>query len=279
LSGDGGDELFCGYERYFEYIRAWEELQKETTFPKKLQTSVLENIPSGLLAPLIKLLSSSQKDYSLAYINEKIRRHNSIRQSQSLQEYYENSICFWNDTNNVVIGAEDVEIPLRDFPVSDICAEGYSQIMLLDSMSYLPDDILVKVDRAAMANSLETRVPFLNHHIVEFSAKIPATLQTNGVTGKHVLRDILYKYVPKSLIERPKRGFAFPMSNWLRTDLRDWADSMLSTDRLKHEGYFHEPMITQKWKEHLSGKADHSFQLWGVLVFQAWLVHNKVKQY
>ncbi len=109
------------------------------------------------------------------------------------------------------------------------------------------------------------------------AAKIPAIMQTDGLTGKHVLRDVLYKYVPKTLIERPKRGFAVPMSKWLRTDLRDWASSMLNADRLKQEGYFHEQRITQKWKEHLSGKADHSFHLWGVLVFQAWLEHNKVK--
>lgn len=146
--------------------------------------------------------------------------------------------------------------------------------MLLDGLCYLPDDILVKVDRAAMANSLETRIPLLNHKLVEFGARIPLEYLTDGVTGKHMLRDILYGYVPKALIERPKMGFAVPVAEWLRGPLRDWSGDLLNHDRLVMQGYLDADSINRVWREHIDGQADHSFRLWGVLCFQAWLDHT-----
>jgi asparagine synthase (glutamine-hydrolysing) len=181
----------------------------------------------------------------------------------------------WSCPSELVIderGASVIEPPsLLNDPLPWLDMDKTLAMMYRDSMTYLTDDILCKVDRAAMSCSLETRVPFLDHRVVELAWQMPLRMKVRGNTGKWALRQVLYKYVPKELIERPKAGFSIPIGQWLRGPLRDWAEGLISENRLRSEGFFRHAPIRQTWAEHLSGKSDHSSKLWAVLMFQAWL--------
>jgi asparagine synthase (glutamine-hydrolysing) len=191
---------------------------------------------------------------------------------------YLSLVSEWTDPASLVLGENGASVTeprsqLDDpLPLPDMAQP--LPMMYRDSMTYLTDDILCKVDRAAMACSLETRVPFLDHRVVELAWQLPLHMKVRGNTGKWALRQVLYKYVPKELIERPKAGFAIPIGQWLRGSLRGWAEDLINEDRLLSEGYLQPAPIRLAWAEHLNGKRDNTAKLWSVLMFQAWLEKN-----
>jgi asparagine synthase (glutamine-hydrolysing) len=181
----------------------------------------------------------------------------------------------WRDPAAIVTGGREPPTALTDPKRQTTLGDPVARMMYTDLVSYLPDDILTKVDRASMAVSLEARVPLLDHRVVELAWRLPMKQKVRGGQGKWLLRQVLYQYVPKHLIERPKMGFGVPIGYWLRGPLRDWAESLLSEKRLREDGYLDPVPITRMWRQHLEGTANEQYRLWDVLMFQAWLENSR----
>jgi len=209
--------------------------------------------------------------WRLANLGEKLHKAAGVLGCNSLESLYIGLTSHWNAPSSLVIGGRELDTTLNAPNPHLLGLGGVECMMALDTLTYLPDDILVKVDRAAMGVSLETRVPFLDHRVVEFAWRLPLSMKIRDGHSKWILRQVLYKYVPKKLIERPKMGFAVPIDSWLRGPLRDWAEDLLSESRLCQEGYFNPAPIRKMWAEHLSGHQNWQYHLWDVLMFQAWL--------
>ena len=266
LSGDGGDELFCGYNRYHMTSGLWAKIRKLPPPFRFLVANVLRTLAPDQWNQLSKWIPGAGK---YADFGGKINKGASVLASQTFDELYLNLVTHWPDPSSIVINGTEHPTQITEPPFQ--LNEMVEQMMALDTVSYLTDDILCKVDRAAMGVSLETRVPFLDHRLVEFAWSLPLSMKIRDRQGKWILRQVLYKYLPKELVERPKMGFGVPIGPWLRGPLRDWAENLLDDSRLRQEGYFHPKTIRQKWIEHLSGKRDWQYDLWDVLMFQAWL--------
>jgi asparagine synthase (glutamine-hydrolysing) len=206
----------------------------------------------------------------MANIGEKLHKGARVLSAQSIDEFYLGLVTHWGP-GGLVIGDDDSAIRLENSWSSLSGLDDVQRMMTIDATTYLPDDILVKVDRAAMGVSLESRAPFLDHRVVEFSLGLPLSMKLHGGVGKWALRQVLYRYIPRELIERPKMGFGVPIGAWLRGPLREWAEHLLNETRLRREGYFYPAPIRKKWAEHLSGKKNWEYHLWDVLMFQSWL--------
>ena len=270
LSGDAGDELFGGYNRYFWGPRLWRRLSRLPYPLRQAVSGAMATLPAGgwdTLARPLGVVRPGEKLHKLA---------RALRGVNDVDGLYRNLLSEWQDPAAIVLGehGQPVHEPasLLDDRLPVTGTEGDAlRMMYRDTMTYLPDDILCKVDRAAMAVSLETRVPFLDHRVVELAWRLPLHMKIRGNECKWALRQVLYKYVPRDLIERPKAGFAIPVGEWLRGPLRDWAEGLLAANRLKQEGYFHPEPIRLAWQAHLTGRSDHTAKLWAVLMFQSWL--------
>jgi asparagine synthase (glutamine-hydrolysing) len=266
LSGDAGDELFGGYNRYFWGQRIWSRLAWMPFSVRKMLAKTICAIPAEGLDHLSGVSGVSRlgdRAHKLAV------RLSSVR---SMDDLYWSLVTEWADPAALVRGVGGVvRSPWESNEVLPPGLNSVERMMFRDALTYLPDDILCKVDRAAMVCSLETRVPFLDHGVIELAWQIPLHMKIRDNTSKWALRQVLYRYVPKELIERPKAGFAIPVGQWLRGPLRDWAENLLGEARLDQEGYFHPEPIRKAWREHLSGRHDHTPKIWSVLMFQAWL--------
>jgi len=206
-----------------------------------------------------------------ANLGDKLHKAAGVLASGSFDALYLGLVSHWDDPTSIVIGGTEPSTLLTGNAPALDGLDDIQRMMALDALTYLPDDILAKVDRAGMGVSLEGRMPFLDHRVVEFAWTLPQSLKLRDGVGKWVLRQVLYRHVPKELIERPKMGFAVPIGDWLRGPLREWAENLLDEARLRREGYFHSEPIRKKWSEHLSGLRNWQYHLWDVLMFQAWL--------
>jgi asparagine synthase (glutamine-hydrolysing) len=264
LSGDAGDELFCGYNRYQMTAKLWGKLQRVPMPLRRATAAAITSLSPGRWDTLGRLLS-------VARLGDKMHKGSALLDKQSVAELYRGMVSHWPEPDALVLGSRESTTVLTGSQPKLNGLDEVERMMALDMLSYLPDDILVKVDRAAMGVSLETRVPMLDHRVVEFAWSLPMEYKLRGGVTKWPLREVLFRHVPRSLIERPKMGFGVPIDQWLRGPLREWAENLLGESRLRQEGFFNPEPIRQKWAEHLSGVRNWQHHIWDVLMFQAWL--------
>jgi asparagine synthase (glutamine-hydrolysing) len=273
LSGDGGDELFAGYNRHVWADDLWKRVGSLPAFLRKSAGRTISALSPERWDALFRfgapVLPSAMKHRQPGYKLHKLAE--ALRRATDRESLYLSLVSQWQEPKSVVIGGSEPfpgmmrpETKLRD-------ADFVQQMQYFDMTTYLPGDILIKVDRAAMGVSLESRVPFLDHRIVEFAASLPIAFKIQGKQGKRILRNVLYRYVPKEIVERPKTGFGIPLGEWLRGPLREWAEELLSPEKIRKEGYLDPKPVRLTWEEHLTGVKNHDGPLWGVLMFQAWL--------
>jgi len=281
LSGDAGDELFGGYNRYLMAPMLWERLSWLPKIFRKFIGKFLIFIPIGVWDYFFKCYCRVlKKDTFFNQFGDKVHKFG----ERLLEVNNEDDLFFHliSEPNaKKLVKNQDSQNTVKYLPqfLSDQLpvrgADDFaSKMMYRDTLNYLTDDILCKVDRAAMGVSLETRVPFLDHKIVELAWRMPAEMKLKNSEGKIILRNILYKYVPKELIERPKAGFSIPLGDWLKGPLKEWAEPLICSSRLEREGYLNANYVNKLWEEHLSGKRNWTFRLWSILIFQSWLESN-----
>lgn len=275
LSGDGGDELFCGYTRYRAASNMWGKTTKLPAPLRRLAATGITGISpqswNALAAFLKPVLPHAARNVNVGH---KLHKGAQILKCKSIDEVYLYLMSVWDDPVSAVIGGYEPPTLMTGNAPPFAGLDNVQRMMALDLITYLPDDILAKVDRAAMGVSLETRVPFLDHRVVEFASRLPQSMKVRDGQTKWALRQVLFRYVPRELIERPKQGFAVPIAHWLLGPLRAWAEALLDESRLRREGFFEPAIIRRKWTEHLSGERNWHRELWSVLMFQLWLEHQ-----
>lgn len=272
LSGDGGDELFCGYNRYHYTAKVWSKLQNLPLFLRKFISDLLLSVSPSSWDKFSQIVHLNKK---IPNLGNKVQKGARVLKASSIHDLYARILSNWEVDEHLVKESTFNQLPLLSESRDLEQLNDLEKMMLWDMQSYLMDGVLVKTDRATMACSLEGRVPLLDHRIAEFAAKLPIEVKFREGKGKWVLRQVLYRYVPKKLIERPKKGFSLPIADWLRGPLKEWVESLLNSEKLEKDGFLEVSLVHKKWKEHSSGKRDWSKQLWSVLMFQLWLERNR----
>ena len=270
LSGDGGDELFAGYNRHLQAPKLWQKLDK---LPHSLRrgAGTIMGVPGAdrwdklysALAPVLP------KRLQMAMPGYKIDKLAGLLSARSQAEIYQRLVSHFYSPTQLVLNSKEPSSLLDQGLFSPL--SGAEWLMAMDSVTYMSDDILTKVDRASMALSLESRVPFLDHRLVEFAWSLPLEMKLKQGQGKWILRQVLNRYVPETMMARPKQGFSIPLDMWLRTELKDWGAELLQPSKIEQQGFLNSAMVAQMWQQHQSGQRNWKYQLWDILMWQAWL--------
>ena len=268
LSGDGGDELFAGYNRHVVGARIWKSAAKWPFAARSMAAAVLASPLAGNTAQGLRNISGQGSQ--IAGLAERLPKIGAIIGSKNTDDFYNRLVSQWPNGQSPVLQSQNIGQSVA----APAFADFRNTMLYLDTMTYLPDDILAKVDRAGMAVSLEGRIPFLDHRVIEFAWRVPLSAKIQKGVGKHILRQLLYRHVPRSLIDRPKAGFAVPVGDWLVGGLRDWAEMLLHPATIRSQGFLDADMVQSTWHRFQRGEKALFPRLWCVLMFQAWLQHN-----
>tara|TARA_A100001011_G_C14318965_1_gene849455 strand:- start:5470 stop:7449 length:1980 start_codon:yes stop_codon:yes gene_type:complete len=274
LTGDGGDELFGGYNRYVFLKNFWNKI---SFFPypiRKIFAQTIDLFPLNFInnfKGIFNLISGS----NVAFFGDKVTKFShKIKSIKNLDELFLSSLSTFQEPSSLLVNSKDLSKDIFEFKKKLNYLDYEALMMFIDSQTYLTDDILCKVDRASMSRSLETRVPFLDKDVVNLAWRIPTAMKIKNKEGKWILKKILNKYVPKEYFDRPKMGFGIPLGDWLRDDLREWAENLLNKKDLESEGYFNSDLVLKLWNEHQNNKRDWQSILWPILIFQSWKKEN-----
>ncbi|CCG43051.1 asparagine synthase (glutamine-hydrolyzing) [Magnetospirillum molischianum] len=267
LSGDGGDELFAGYNRYEFADSVWSKLKAIPRPLRRLGAAALKAVPPRHWD---SLFSMAPARFRRGQMGDKLHKGADVLLLNDGEAFYRRLVSHWTDPDSVVVGGHEPKGILWTDEAKTIVPDFVERLQFLDLVTYLPDDILTKVDRASMAVALEARVPLIDHRVVDFAFRLPRHMKRRNGQGKWLLRQVLYRHVPKELVERPKMGFGVPIDAWLRGPLREWAEDLLSEASLRNHGLVDAAPIRAMWAEHLSGTRNWQYLLWDILMLQAW---------
>ncbi|HEX9953991.1 MAG TPA: asparagine synthase C-terminal domain-containing protein, partial [Allosphingosinicella sp.] len=264
LSGDGGDELFGGYNRYFGTARLWGHFKRLPGPVRRSAGQALASLPPSFW-------NAVTRGKRPPHFGTKVRKtFRTMAGADGLQSVFGSFLNEWSGERSPMVGPSEPHSQCA-FPLDVGAPAGdATRMMYCDAMSYLPDDILAKIDRASMAVSLETRVPFLDHRVAAAAARIPERMKIQGGSGKEILKKLLYREAPRQLFNRPKAGFGVPVGEWIKGPLRSWAEELLDPSRMAADGWFDSAVVQLRWKQHLDGRGDSSSALWAILMFEAW---------